>query len=92
MDDYELYELGLIPTITLIVTTVKRHHLLTNLRRDAEIFPGIKVLRLAPLKTALPTYDENEAELQKICATRGITIRRDARPNWTCVCTSDEGY
>ncbi|KIM23472.1 hypothetical protein M408DRAFT_27818 [Serendipita vermifera MAFF 305830] len=98
MDDYELYELGLIPTTTLIVTTVKRHHLLVNLRRDPEIFPGIKVLRLAHIppsfKRGLEDGDDTsgEKELQKICDGRGIEIRRDARPNWTCVCTSEEGF
>ena len=106
MDDYEIYELGLIPTTTLIVTTVKKHHLLTNLRRDAEIFPGLKVLRLSPPKATPDTQEgganaetvakgkdaSGEEEMNKICTARGIEMRRDARANWTCVCTSDEGY
>jgi hypothetical protein len=106
MDDWEIYELGVIPTTTLVITSVKRHHFLGSLRQDAEIFPGMQVLRLTPpkppknedeaideaVKPQSQNNDEGEQLLVGICQARNVELRRDARANWTCVCTSHEGY
>jgi hypothetical protein len=105
MDDWEIYELGVIPTTTLVITSIRRHHFLVSMHRDAEIFPGLQVLRLTPLKPreggsgltgAVDSLKENAddggALLAGICQARNVDLLRDARANWTCECTSDEGY
>ena len=101
MDDWEISELGVIPTTTLMVTTVKRHHLLVPFRQDSEIFPGLRTLRLAPLPTSgdyeLEELGEDNAvdgkpSMQAICSARGIELRRDAIANWICACGFANGY
>ena len=97
MDDWEIYELGIIPTTTLIVTTVKQNHLLGSFQQDAEIFPGLRVLRLAPLTPAAEQAEEKltadgKPSILSICKARNIDLQRDAVAHWTCVCGFDGGY
>lgn len=88
MEDWEIMALGVIPTKELIITTVKQNHLLSCLMTEPELFPKLKVLRLAPT-TKKPI---NSASLEEICKRRQIEIRRDAIPTWSCVCCGIEGF
>jgi len=96
MDDWEIYELGVIPTVMLIVTTVKKYHFLNAMLQDVEIFPRLQVLRLAPPNSwGTPTEgatEEGEQPLIGICQARNVELRRDALANWSCGCASEEGY
>jgi len=101
MYDYEINELGVIPTATLMATTVKKHNLLETFRQDPEIFPGLRTLRLAPLPTSGDHGPEEkdkgnvvdgEPSIQAICSVRDIQLRRDAITYLPCVCGSANGY
>jgi hypothetical protein len=102
MDDWEIYELGVIPTVVLMVTTVKKGHLIGSFHKDIEIFPALRVLRLAPLPTtgsvenADRVIDGNnvgaKTSMQAICKERNVELRRDAVSHFTCLCNCEEGY
>jgi hypothetical protein len=99
MENWEIMALGVIPTKVLIVTTVKQYHLLSCLTEDPKLFPGIKVLRLAPRNVQDSTAEaankppSNELiSLENICKARQIELRRDAEPTWHCLCCGIEGY
>lgn len=104
MEDWEIKALGVIPTRVLVVTTVKRYHLLSCLKEEPNLFPGITVLRLTPLPPHLAypqvqvdtnegiVFPEDVKALEAICKSRGIELRRDAEPTWSCLCCGIEGY
>jgi hypothetical protein len=97
MEDWEIYELGVIPTATLIVTTVKWSRLLELFRRDDETFPGLQVLRLAP-QTVPPiivmnTAADDAASMQAVCNSRSVQLRFDAPvTQFPCICNWHQGY
>jgi hypothetical protein len=101
MDDWEIYELGVIPATILVVTTVRKDHLLRSFLKDAEIFPCLRVLRLAPLPTNRGvelivnvtggSNASNQPPIQTVCDERNIELRRDAVSCLTCPCNCDDG-
>ncbi|KAG8814428.1 hypothetical protein FRC19_001765 [Serendipita sp. 401] len=81
MIEWEMYELGVIPAVEVIVTLVNGEHLKSCLVRDAEIFPGVKVLHLGEVRGS--TKDDHGGDnwygLPLICQQMGIEIRRGAK-------------
>jgi len=97
MEDWEIYELGVIPTATLLVTIVKWSSLLGLFRRDEETFPGLQVLRLAPQTVPASgvetTSAGDAASMQALCNSRGVQLRFDAPvKNFPCACNWHQGY
>jgi hypothetical protein len=94
MDDWEIRAMGTIPATTLMVTTVRSLHLLNILQEDHNLFPGLKVLRLSPLRSrnASANFTPRWKELTSICQERGVEIRRDAVSIYVCSCSGDEGF
>jgi len=89
MEGWEVYELGVIPTATAIITTIKPLSLLELFRGDDELFPGVQVLRLAP--PTLPPCGENvedeKPSIEDLCSARNVELRYDAPVMyWTCRC------
>lgn len=48
MEDWEVGPMGVIPTRVLVVTNVRTNHLFNSFKDDLELFPGVKVVRIAP--------------------------------------------
>ncbi|PVF96124.1 hypothetical protein CPB86DRAFT_816604 [Serendipita vermifera] len=96
MDDWEIRTLGVIPTKTLILTTIKRDHFLNELKLDNHIFPGMRRLRLSPPSLSLDDEDikksQSMIDLENLCATREIEIMRDAKAIYHCGCAGPEGF
>ncbi|PVF96138.1 hypothetical protein CPB86DRAFT_787282 [Serendipita vermifera] len=94
MDDWEMRAMGTVPTTTLMVTTVRSMHLLNILQEDRELFPGLRLLRLAPFKSRNGSTNLTPQwwELASICRERGIEIRRDAISIYVCSCSGEEGF
>ncbi|PVF96131.1 hypothetical protein CPB86DRAFT_787274 [Serendipita vermifera] len=95
MDDWEIRWLGLIPTKRLITTTLKPLHLLTELKNDFNLFPGMKTLYLPPIDENKPSNEGHRGlahktadveQLEHLCEARGVTIVRDAKAIVTCFC------
>lgn len=99
MEDWEIYDLGSIPTATLIVANFTWKHLLSTFSHDREIFPGLQAVKLAPrwLLTpdqeiiingpALESENEEEKAMQAICDSRKVSLQCDAPTGyWTCTC------
>jgi hypothetical protein len=89
MEGWEVYELGVIPTATVIITTIKPHFLLELFRGDDELFPGVQVLRLAPpnLSPSGDNIKDGEPSIEDICNARNVKLRYDAPVMyWTCRC------
>jgi hypothetical protein len=95
MDDWEIRWLGLIPAKKLITTTLKPHHLLTELTSDLNLFPGMKTLCLPPIEDNKPTNSGHRGlsdrsthveALEHLCEARGVTVVRSAQAIVTCSC------
>lgn len=96
MEDWEIYELGVIPTAALLVTTVKWSRLLELFRRDDEMFPGLEVLRLVPQTmpaSGVGTAAANDAaSMQAVCDSRSVQLRFDAPvTQFPCACRWHQG-
>jgi len=94
MEAWEVYELGVIPAINVIITTIKHQLLLELFVRDDEIFPGIQCLSLAPLSglaTAGDDASDGDPSIEAICGSRGISLGYNAEMmRWTCRCAFHE--
>ncbi|PVF96139.1 hypothetical protein CPB86DRAFT_787283 [Serendipita vermifera] len=94
MDDWEMRAMGIIPTTTLMVTSIQSMHLLGILKEDKDLFPGLKILRLGPYPGQRTDLLNNSKwrELVDICSARNVGIRRDAVTIYPCICSGDEGF
>jgi len=92
MADWEVYELGIIPTTTAFVTMIKWHHLLELFRKDYELFPGLLSLRVAPLTSGKDDMAgsgplDGKPSMETICDVRNVQLRYDApTPKISCPC------
>jgi hypothetical protein len=89
MEGWEIYELGVIPATTVVITTIKPIFLLELLHGDDELFPGIQVLNLAPqhLPPGGGNTEDESPSIGDICSARNVELRRDAPVMyWTCRC------
>jgi hypothetical protein len=97
MEYWEIYELGVIPTAKILLTAVNWPSLLEIFRRDDEIFPGLRVLRLAPqivaAGSAALTAASNVTSMQEVCDARKVQLHFNAPlMHFPCECEWHEGY
>ncbi|PVF96119.1 hypothetical protein CPB86DRAFT_787263 [Serendipita vermifera] len=92
MNQRRIRMLGLIPTKTLILTSIKPQDFLKAMKGDKNLFPGVTLLRLKAIATKYgrpgPSEEKNTDRLllEEICRVRNITIARDAQPIFVCTC------
>jgi hypothetical protein len=89
MEAWEVYELGVIPTVAVIITTIKPLFLVDLFSKDDELFPGMQVLRMAPqhLPSRVEISEDGKPSMSDICGARNVDLRHDAPVMfWTCRC------
>ncbi|KIM29991.1 hypothetical protein M408DRAFT_99847 [Serendipita vermifera MAFF 305830] len=90
--EWDLVILGTIPAETVTVASLDELRLVRSMRRCAQMFPGVKVLRVLPKdleNQETPSTGEPLPTLDLLCAERKVILRRDAEVMHRCYCGNE---
>jgi hypothetical protein len=82
--EWEIVAIGIIPTKTLVATSLGAGHLFGAFSLDEEIFPGLTVLKLDDIRSNIPTDVESpdyhgQTDWERILTLRGVELKEGAQ-------------